>query len=169
MTQVEIYGLIDPRGPWLRYIGKAKDSAKRLTGHLREAGKGRRRYPLYAWLRGLQADGIIPDLVILAICTEETWRDAEKDAIRIALEEKHPLLNVAAGGDEPYCSTETRAENGRRNAKARVQDDRARQVYEFKRNMGLYLKKGWVAERTKVLLRRAAAERPDLFSCWANL
>lgn len=114
-TKSEIYALIDPRDGAIRYIGKANDSAKRLKSHIRDAR--RRRTPVYDWLNKLMAMGLAPSVVILETC--EDWIEAEKRHIAQARAQGMRLLNVAEGGNEPYCSPETRAANGR-NTKGRV-------------------------------------------------
>ncbi len=165
----EIYGLVDPRGPWLRYIGKAKNPAKRLEGHLREAGTGRGRYPVHAWLRGMLADNLVPELVILFTCRTDNWKEMEIAAIQLAKERKHPVLNVALGGDEPFCPTDVRAENGRTNARAVHNDAFRKRIGSIKHQIGLNIRQGYCTTETFERLRLCASLAPHLFGDWANL
>jgi len=104
-----IYGLYDANGR-LRYVGKAKDPHSRLVGHMR-ASKTRktRKTPLYDWIRKHGQ----PELrVVEANC--KNWQEAERRHIREAREAGLPLLNVADGGDEPFCPKNVRSAHGRR-------------------------------------------------------
>ncbi|WP_133255484.1 GIY-YIG nuclease family protein [Phenylobacterium soli] len=106
-----IYGLTDPVTGELRYIGKANDATQRFGSHLRDMD--RRRTPLYDWMKKLRASGRSPALVIIEECAGD-WREAERRLISEARARGARLLNVADGGDEPYCPPEVRSENGRR-------------------------------------------------------
>jgi hypothetical protein len=52
---------------------------------------------------------------------------------------------------------------------ARVRTPQAAKVYRLKRELGLYLKHGWVREEDKEKLRYAAKTWPELFGLWANI
>lgn len=95
----EIYGLFDPRTGELRYIGKARDSWKRYTGHLRDCE--RRLSPVYSWIRELAEARQLPEMRVL-----ETgigcWQLAEKTHIFHARLTGVKLLNLAAGGNAPH-------------------------------------------------------------------
>lgn len=110
---VEIYGLCHPVTGELRYIGKANNAAKRLGGHLRDSR--RRDTPVYRWIRKLSTNGISPKVIIMMTVSESQWKVAEMYAIQRAREVGARLLNVAEGGDQPFCSRETKVENGKRN------------------------------------------------------
>ena len=101
-----IYGLYDSAG-CLRYIGKANDPRKRLDGHMRDAR--RRRTPLYDWIN---KHGRPAMRVIEADC--EDWKASERRLIAEARARGDKLLNIADGGDEPFCPPEVRSANGRR-------------------------------------------------------
>lgn len=159
----EIYALIDPRTEEVRYIGKANSSQKRFAGHLRES---RRKYPVYAWIQSLRAQSLIPRLQVLEVT--DNWIEAEKRWI----ESHRPsgrLLNVADGGDEPYCSPEVRAENGRRASKIVHSDPRKKRLWCLKKELGVLLKQGYVMESTKEKMRYAARIWPHLFGDWAAI
>lgn len=105
----EIYALTDPTGE-IRYIGKANNSRARFKGHLRDAK--RRKTPVYAWIRKLEKIGQRPGLTVLEICDD--WQSAEQRLIADHRAAGARLLNVADGGDEPFCSCEQRRTLGRK-------------------------------------------------------
>lgn len=164
--KVEIYGLHDPRTGELRYIGKANDVGKRFKDHLRET---RRRTPLYDWIKMLRGLGLVPRMEVLECCGVGAWQEAEIRAIADARAAGIRLLNVAEGGNEPFCSTEIRAENGRKSVAARTSTPLKARVYQLKRHIGQLLKAGYVNEATKAKLRLAAGKRPELFGAWSSL
>lgn len=160
-----IYALCCPMTGQVRYIGKAVDPAARLKTHL--ADSLRRNTPVYCWIRKLLGMGQSPSMVILEAAPHD-WREAE---VRLIAEyrAKGELLNVADGGDEPYCPTQVRADNGRAVAKIRTSTPYKAKIYELKRRMGALLKEGVVSLAAKEKLRVAARNRPDLFGQWAAL
>lgn len=158
----DIYALCDPDTGEVRYIGKAKNTKRRFAQHMRER---RRDYPLYRWIEKLRSEGKTPIVKILEAATD--WREAEKRLI--AQYQGKRLLNVAAGGDEPYCPKEIRQENGRRNAIERVSTPFKAEIYKLKRELGLDLKQGFCSDYAKANMRRAAKEMPQWFGEWANV
>jgi hypothetical protein len=98
---VEIYGLVDPRDWEMRYIGKAVRAAKRLASHLRDCRK--RKTPVYQWINELLAAGLLPVVVIIEVCPANVWKHHERGMIAIAREKGCKLLNVAPGGNQPFC------------------------------------------------------------------
>lgn len=166
-AEIAIYGLRDPRGGGIRYIGKAKDVAKRLKSHLRDAT--RRNTPVYTWIRGLLAEGILPQAETITWASPEAWPHVERLCIKAFSDGSDGLLNVAAGGNEPFCALDVRRENGRRVVSLRASTPERKRLWELKRNMGDHLKRGFVSEATKAKMRAAALRRPDLFSEWATI
>jgi hypothetical protein len=79
------------------------------------------------------------------------------------------LLNVADGGDQPFCSKEIRAENGRRNAIARVNTPIKAMAFDLKRKIGMMLVRGELKDRHIEKMRIAAHKCPELFGAWAAL
>jgi len=173
-----IYGLYDVDGN-LRYIGKANNPRKRLMSHMRDAR--RRRTPLYDWIN---KHGIPEMRVLESDCAD--WREAEKRLIAEARVNGARLLNVADGGDEPYCSPETRSANGRRMqshpaviaqrtkngrhlANMIAGDERLRRICDIRKRMGWALKRGMVPNTARVKMRLAAAKAPHIFGDWLNL
>jgi hypothetical protein len=160
----EIYGLYCPRTGALRYIGKARRASARLRQHLRECR--RRDYPVHRWIRKLLAEGLMPRVEVLARTPD--WRTAEREAIQKARAEGLDLLNVADGGDEPFCSLEVRRANGRATAwrlHSVHSDPRRRRLWKLKQALGHALRDGVVSAETKAKMRA----RPDLFGQWGSL
>ena len=110
---VDIYALRDPKTGAVRYIGKANCARKRFASHLRDSR--RRDTPVYRWIRKLASIGMVPELMILISVPPDQWEAAEMAAISKAKAMGIKLLNVAEGGDEPFCSHEVRSANGSRN------------------------------------------------------
>ncbi|MGA0595623.1 GIY-YIG nuclease family protein [Enterovirga sp. CN4-39] len=152
----EIYALTDPTSGAIRYIGKANDAAKRLKSHIRDSR--RRNTPVCCWIRSLAERGKIPGLLVLVQCKAEDWPYLERLAIKAARDRGARLLNLAEGGDEPFCSAEVRAANGRAAAA-----NRNHRLWYNMRYLGEALKRGYVSERTKVKMRA----RPDVFGQFA--
>jgi len=77
-----IYGLLDPRDNFLRYIGKThKRREWRLADHIECANKNDKR-PVYNWVRELLHLGLKPYVFVWKrIPPEGDWKHAEKDAI----------------------------------------------------------------------------------------
>jgi hypothetical protein len=154
---VEIYALSDPRSGDIRYIGKANDAHKRLKSHLRDSR--RRDTPVYRWIRKLAGEGFAPSLTILASVVDG-WQRVERGFIAEARAMGINLLNVADGGDEPFCPVSVRAANGKRNAKSRD-----KKFWGLMRDMGAALEKGWVSDETKAKMRN----RPDIFGRFMHM
>lgn len=147
---MQIYGLTDNTGA-VRYIGKARDAKKRFKQHMSCKRNGR----VYVWLRSLD---YVPGLIVIAECSETEWIEAERKAIADARAAGADLLNVADGGDQPYCSPQVRAQNGRRNAAKRD-----KRLWALKRSLGQAFKRGHVSEATKAKMRL----RMDVFGQFA--
>ena len=157
-----IYALCCPITGAIRYIGKAKDPSKRLVGHLRDSL--RKQTPVYRWMRKL---GQAPEMRVLMLAWD--WRGAERQLIAQARADGERLLNIADGGDEPFCSTEQRAKNGKANAAAIHSDAKRKRFWSLLQRLGVGLNKGYVSEETKAKMRAAAARRPDLFAQWTAI
>lgn len=105
---VQIYALRHPLTGEIRYIGKSKDAQKRLKAHIRRSRE--QDWPVSRWIRKLALDGLTPSITIIT-SVEGDWQSVERGLIEVARAEGFRLLNVAAGGEAPYCPPETRAEN----------------------------------------------------------
>lgn len=113
----ELYALACPYTGEYRYIGKANNCAARLKSHLRDAMK--RNTPVYAWMRKLIKDGAKPEMIHLCTSLDGNWQQIEQQLIAQYRDEGARLLNVANGGDEPFCPVSVRAENGKKVAGSR--------------------------------------------------
>ena len=166
----DIYGLYDPRDGQLRYIGKADCAHRRLKTHLR-ASSVKRATPVYAWIRELREIGLVPSMQILERAAD--WCEAERRLIRQARAQGDSILNLALGGDQPYCPIEVARANGKknagRNAIALHSDAERKSLWRSKRSLGIALKKGWATEETKEKMRYCARKRPELFGEWADI
>ena len=163
--QAKFYALFCPESGDIRYIGKAMNPERRFKQHLSCAN---RKYPVYAWIASLRARGLSPGMFVMR-SGEGRWQDQETALIASYRAAGCKMLNVANGGDQPACSRETRAANGRKNARAVHDDPFKRRVWELNRKIGELLRAGAVRPEAKEKLRRAAQLRPDLFGRWANV
>ncbi len=162
----EIYALRCPDTGEVRYIGKANCSQRRYKGHMRDAS--RRRTPVYDWIVKLVSEDKAPVLDVIMTCVGD-WRDDERRIIKEHREAGARLLNLADGGDEPFCPKEVRAANGKANAIKRVSTPEKRRFYELKRNLNRMLSQGYVSAETRAKMRQAAAKNPEKFGEWANV
>lgn len=138
METVEIYALICPLTNEIRYIGKAKDSKKRLKSHLSDSKT--RRTPVYDWMNKLKSKGLIPIVQVLKVTDENNWMNDEIELIKTYKNKGCRLLNVAKGGDEPYCPIEVRRQNGKNVAKSIHSDEKKKKLWLLKHNLALGLK-----------------------------
>lgn len=174
MGVVEIYALRCPTTNDIRYIGKANDSQKRLKTHLRDSS--RRNTPVYCWIRKLISQKLIPIVEVLKVTDSDNWK---QDEIKLIAEyrSKCKLLNVASGGDEPHCSKEQRAINGKNTAKKIHGNPELKRIWELKHRIGnafKYAKKNNLLnspsyQRLIAACKYAAAKKPHLFSEYAKL
>jgi len=164
-AKVEIYALIDPRTGDTRYIGKANNSEKRFKSHLRDSR--RRKTPVYCWIQSLSKEGLMPRLVVLEFCNSSNWQETEKRIIA-EYRKTHSLLNLADGGDEPFCSKEQRAANGRMAAIKRDRTPEMARIFRLKCMVCRALKQGYGSAEVRAKLRSAAIRRPDLFACFSH-
>lgn len=161
----EIYALCHPLTQEVRYIGKANNSAKRLRSHLRDMRT--RDYPVYRWMRKLAASWLCP--VVKVLETTEDWREAEVRLIEQSRARGVRLLNVAAGGDQPACSPETRSANGKRLvAMLRANPVQAR-LRDLKRLIMTNIREGRGSNYTRIRLRAAADANPKLFGIFSSI
>jgi predicted GIY-YIG superfamily endonuclease len=160
---VSIYALCDQDGE-IRYIGKANNVANRLAGHMREVGK--RDYPVYRWI----AKNGRPKVIVLHVCEpDEDWRDVEKRLIAEARARGERLLNIADGGDEPYCPTEVRARNGRKAAISRANTPEKTRSFFLKRELGMLIKRGHLNNARRQRLRALGVAAPHVWGTFAAI
>lgn len=94
-----VYGLSDPRGGGIRYVGMtAQTPAQRLASHRWSARKT--DYPVNRWIRLLLADGVQPVMEILEEVPDlADLGPAEVRWIQKMRDEGVRLLNATPGGD----------------------------------------------------------------------
>lgn len=161
----EIYGLYCPTTGALRYIGKANNAQKRLKSHLRDAK--RRNTPVCQWIVSLVKQGLCPRMEVLVSSAD--WVADERAEIRKARESGAELLNLAPGGNQPFCPREVAARNGRKTAQLIHSNGPAKDLWVLKHRLGDALRRGYVSEKTKDKMRYAAARWPHMFGVWANI
>lgn len=170
---VELYTLSHPITKQIRYIGKANNARKRLASHMRDAR--RRTTPLYIWINQLTKQGLCPIIEVIATATDDEWPNVERSLIDQYRTNGHDLLNVAPGGNEPHCTKETRAANGRKTASAIHSDPRKKNIWHIKQKMGQNLKMlkrfGAIDSYNRIVdkCHRMHAEFPDLVPSWGAL
>lgn len=125
--------------------------------------------PLYQWISKLRSEGVMPAMAVIANAISDDWQDLERTLISQWRLDGMRLLNVAEGGDEPYCAPEIRAANGRRLVERMASDPLLARIARNKRMLGTALRRGTVNEATKEKMRLAAAKAPHLFGEWANV
>lgn len=162
----EIYGLFDPSDMSLRYIGKAQNSTKRFKDHMREM---RRNTPLYSWIAKLRTAGAVPLMKVICVAVSADWQELERQMIAQGRADGVRLLNIADGGDEPFCSAKTRARNGATLVARLVSDPVLLKIQRNKRALNSGIRHGTLSEWAKKTMRLCAMKRPDLFGEWASL
>lgn len=99
--QFHLYGLRLTAVAEYRYVGITRQGAEtRFASHLKAARAGKRKLPVYDWIRARGADLVSCDL----LAEFESWDLlclAEIDAIRQFRSEGHRLLNLTDGGEGP--------------------------------------------------------------------
>jgi hypothetical protein len=93
-----IYGLVCPLAEAIRYIGKTNNLRMRLRGHVNDARAGKYRHHTANWIRGLDALGLSPSIVLLEEVAGD-WGEAERRWIAKGRSEGWPLTNSTTGGD----------------------------------------------------------------------
>ena len=170
---VEIYALRDPLTQAVRYVGKAACSHKRLKSHMRDSR--RRKTPVCLWIARLLKGGKAPLIEVLEVCKTTEWKERERYHIA-QFRLTHDLLNLAEGGDEPFCPVAVRAENGRKVAKIRYKlSPERKRLAMMKMTMMTTLRwferRGFpeYAERQRERMRGLAARVPAYCAEWAKL
>lgn len=168
---IEIYGLYEPDTDELRYIGKARNSQKRLKSHILDSRRDTR--PVCLWIAGLVAQGKAPIVKVLERTPKAVWQEAEKRLIA-QYRKTSKLLNLAAGGDMPTMTREQRVEGAKR-MNAKISKDPAWKRFVLaKRDMAkLYARFNKTpdihAYTLRLIMKASAADRPDLYGNWATL
>jgi hypothetical protein len=165
---IEIYSLSCPETNEVRYIGKAKDSQYRLKRHILDSRK--RNTPVYCWFRKLAEKGLLPIVAVIHVCSDlEDWREIEKQKITEYKANGYRLLNVAEGGDEPFCSPETRSANAIKMNQHIENNPHAKKIRELKCkiifSLKFFLKVGKIENYNRAIasLHQRAKDNPDAF------
>lgn len=161
MGAASIYGLFDADGA-LRYIGKANDPQARLKSHLRDCR--RRKTPLYDWIN---KHGVPEMRVLEANC--EDWRESERRLIAEARQRGEKLLNVADGGDEPFCPIDVRRDNARKLVDMMRDDPVAAAMKEQIRRLSFAHKLGQLSEFAISCMRECYERDPKTFKSWCQV
>jgi len=90
-----IYGLIDPRDGFLKYVGKANNLKVRMYRHVCPSDKSRRS----SWLIHLKRLGLRPEVVELEEVPHLEWQECERFWIDSMRQMGCQLLNSTGGGD----------------------------------------------------------------------
>lgn len=145
MGSVEIYALIDPITNEVKYIGKANDSVKRLKSHIRDSR--RRNTPVYIWIKSLIKLGVIPKIVVISTVLFSEWESEEKRIIKEYKDKGYDLLNVAIGGNAPFCPHEVRGSNGRKNATDIHSDPKRKKMWYLRKRLAESIK--WMEKNNR--------------------
>jgi len=94
-TKTYIYGLIDPKSHYLRYVGKSNNPKDRLRGHMTDKCRCHRTN----WLSGLGMLGLKPQIRIIDVVPKENWKFWEKFYIAKYRSLGFKLVNGTEGGD----------------------------------------------------------------------
>lgn len=130
-----IYALACVKTGEIRYIGKADNPEQRLKTHMKDSL--RRDTPLYRWIKKHGE----PELIIVQRDCED-WRVAEREEISRLRAKGFQMLNVADGGDQPFCPTSVRQRNGKASAQKR-----SKVLWNAYRHMGLASK--WLTKHNR--------------------
>ena len=94
---VFIYALKEPDTGEIRYVGKARDPKKRLTGHLKDSFRFTNHRA--CWIRSVLSKDQKPILEILDEVPVEYWQQWEVAWIEFFREQGCRLVNTAKGGE----------------------------------------------------------------------
>lgn len=83
-----VYTLSDPRTGEVKYVGRTEDPHQRLESHLSSSPNG----DLADWRESLQAEGLGPEMTVVAVTPAEQLRKKEAELIS-RLSEEWELLN----------------------------------------------------------------------------
>jgi len=111
-----IYGLVDPRTQYLRYIGKSNRPEVRRWRHNCADGTKNHRTD---WLRSLKKERLKPELFIIEQVPMAEWEEAERFWICYFKGIGCPLVNGTSGGDGGKVLTQATREKLRSIALAR--------------------------------------------------
>ncbi|MCW2228111.1 hypothetical protein [Bradyrhizobium elkanii] len=124
MSDIIIYGLLDPVSQQLRYIGKTSGTTRRRRqAHISDVRRGRTYIPRHKWIAGLLSCGREPEIFEIERVPKSEWAEAEQFWIAYFRFVGCNLLNATDGGDG-LCSYQHRSDTRAKQsaaAKARYQ------------------------------------------------
>lgn len=97
-----IYGLVDPRTGQTMYVGQATSIRDRFIGHV--AAKDKCNHPKKEWIRGLKAEGLLPELIVIKKCCDKHLNQFEIQEIARLRRAGQKLFNQTSGGSAIRCS-----------------------------------------------------------------
>ncbi len=97
---IYIYALIDPRDNQIKYVGKTKNTKRRLYEHLCEI-KSKRNNKKVNWLKCLNKLDLLPELFILDEVREQEWQFWEQYWISQCKNWGFKLKSQSKGGEGP--------------------------------------------------------------------
>ena len=156
--EIYIYAISHPITNEIRYIGKSVNIKRRLIGHISKSRNNNNHF--HNWIKSILNEGLKPKIEIIKHTNEQNWMQDEKDSIIEYRENGHNLLNIAEGGNEPYCSKEQRAINGRNTAKDIHSNEYKKTIWKKKLDManalkGLYkIGEGDKADKMRIALAK---------------
>jgi hypothetical protein len=103
-----IYTLSDPETNEIRYIGKADDLTRRLSGHLNDRKVSHKRH----WISSLKRRGLKPLIQVIEEVPIDSWGERERYWIDFYRTQGCHLTNTALGGEGGNPSPETKAKIG---------------------------------------------------------
>lgn len=133
--EIYIYAISHPITNDIRYIGKSVNIKKRLIGHISKSKK--RNDHFHNWIKSILKEGLKPNIEVIKYTDDLNWMQDEKNAIKEYREKGYNLLNIAEGGNEPYCSKEQRAINGKNTAIFIHSDEKRKRFWQLKQQLGI--------------------------------
>lgn len=168
MDKIYIYTLNCPKTGVVKYVGKAMNMSNRLSGHIFDSN--RKKTPVSLWIKSLISEGLKPKMILLDTCDLSNWEQVEVKWIRHFKDAGFDILNVAKGGNEPFCPTEVRAKNGRENAQKIHSSIERKTLWALKKRSAdllMWFKKNGEKEKYNKLLTAmhyTASKKPQLFA-----
>lgn len=155
-----IYALVDPRTREIRYVGKAADPQRRLSGHMRDSVLRRYNDKRTCWLKSLKALGIVPSIVILECVPESDWRACEIKWIAHFRSTGTNLTNTQDGGEGQTKGWHPSPESIEKTAS---------KLRGKKRPPEIVKKISALLKGRKISPEHAAVRRAGLKNWWANM
>jgi hypothetical protein len=110
-----IYGLVDPRTGYIRYVGKAVDPERRYNDHFSKFELSPNTKKVN-WIKSLLAQELKPSIILLEKTHSDAWREAERRWIAFyrSIPGYPELTNGTSGGDGAEKGSKHRPESLRK-------------------------------------------------------